>query len=61
MRIEFRNSFTKDLKKIRDPKTLNRVKAIILEIESTKRLDEISVQDKKAEIHVYQGFYLISL
>lgn len=42
MKTEFRKSFEKDLRKLRDPQVLARVKAVILDIESAVSLDEIS-------------------
>jgi mRNA interferase RelE/StbE len=42
VKIEFRKSFEKDLRKLRDPQVLARVKAVILDIESAVSLDEIS-------------------
>jgi mRNA interferase RelE/StbE len=42
VKTEFRKSFEKDLRKLRDPQVLARVKAVILDIESAVSLDEIS-------------------
>lgn len=42
MKVQFRKSFEKDLRKLRDREVLSRVKAIIGEIEASQRLDEIS-------------------
>ena len=42
MKVEFRKSFEKDLRKLGDRQILTRVKDIIYEVEASQRLDEIS-------------------
>ena len=41
MKVEFRNSFAKDLKSIRDKALLKRVRELIREVEHAKALTEI--------------------
>ena len=42
MKVKFRNSFEKDLKKLRDAELLIRIKAIILEVENAGILEDVS-------------------
>lgn len=42
MKVAFRKSFEKDLRKLGDRQILTRVKAVIREVEASQRLDEIS-------------------
>ena len=42
MKVQFRKSFEKDLRKSRDREVLSRVQGIIGEVEASQRLDEIS-------------------
>ena len=42
MKVEFRKSFEKDLRKLRDRQTLTRIKDIIYEVEASQNLDKIS-------------------
>lgn len=42
MKVQFRKSFEKDLRKLRDREVLSRVQGIIGEVEASQRLDEIS-------------------
>ncbi len=42
MKTEFRKSFEKDLKNIKDPNLLERVKSVIEEIENTVTVQEIN-------------------
>ena len=42
MKVEFRNSFTKDLRRIRDKSVKGRIKAVIEQIEETDDLKEVS-------------------
>jgi mRNA interferase RelE/StbE len=42
VKTEFRKSFEKDVRKLRDPQVLARVKAAILDIENASNLAEIS-------------------
>lgn len=42
MKVAFRKSFEKDLRKLGDPQILKRVKAVIREVEASQHLDEIS-------------------
>ena len=42
MKFEFRNSFAKDLKSIRDKALLKRVRELIGEVEHTKTITEVS-------------------
>lgn len=42
MKIRFRKSFTRDLKKLKDPAVLKRVRAVIAELETAQQLDEVT-------------------
>jgi mRNA interferase RelE/StbE len=42
VKVQFRKSFEKDLRKLRDREVLSRVQGIIGEVEASQRLDEIS-------------------
>ncbi len=42
MRLEYHKSFERDLRKVRDRTLLDRVKAILLELENTETLDSLS-------------------
>ena len=42
MKVEFKNSFAKDLRKLRDQDLLGRIKATIETIEAANSLDEVS-------------------
>jgi len=63
--VEFRKSFEKDLSKLRDEALLTKIKAVILEIEDTDNLEEVSnVKKLKAEGDYYRirvGDYRIGI
>ena len=65
MEVEFRKSFEKDLSKLRDEALLTKIKAVILEIEDTDNLEEVSnVKKLKAEGDYYRirvGDYRIGI
>ncbi len=65
MEVEFRKSFEKDLKNLRDKALLTRIKAIILKIEDTEILEDMSnVKKLKAEGEYYRirvGNYRIGI
>ena len=42
MKTQFRKSFEKDLRKLRNAEVLTRIKAVILDIENAQTLDDIS-------------------
>lgn len=42
MRVEFRKSFARDLRKLRDPTTLKRIGAAIKELEAAHHLSELA-------------------
>ena len=42
MKVEYHKSFERDLRKVRDQNLLNRVKAILLELEDSESLEFIS-------------------
>ena len=42
MKVEYHKSFERDLRKVRDRTLLDRVKVILLELEESKTLDNIS-------------------
>ena len=48
MKVAFRRSFERDLKKIEDPSVLKRVKQVVLQTEKAKNLREISNLKKLA-------------
>jgi mRNA interferase RelE/StbE len=63
--VEFRKSFEKDLSKLRDRTLLTRIKASILEIESTENLENVSnlkkIQTKKNYYRIRVGEYRIGI
>lgn len=65
MEVEFRKSFEKDLSKLRDRTLLTRIKASILEIESTENLENVSnlkkIQTKKNYYRIRVGEYRIGI
>lgn len=65
MEVEFRKSFEKDLKKLRDKDLLTRIRAVILEIEDAGNLEDVSnVKKLKAEGDYYRirvGDYRIGI
>lgn len=65
MNVEFRKSFEKDLSKIRDVELLQRIQAVIEEVESIDSLTDLSNAKKlKAERDYYRvrvGDYRIGL
>jgi mRNA interferase RelE/StbE len=65
MNVEFRKSFEKDLSKIRDVELLQRIKAVIEEVESIDSLTDLSnIKKLKAEGDYYRvrvGDYRIGL
>lgn len=60
MKIEFKKSFKEDLKKIKDKKTLQKVKKLINAIEKAKSLRNIQNMDIK-KIKGYEDYYRIRL
>jgi mRNA interferase RelE/StbE len=65
MNVEFRKSFEKDLRKIRDTELLERIRSVIEEVEAIEILtDLINVKKLKAEGDYYQvrvGDYRIGI
>ncbi len=65
MKVEFKESFVRDLRGIRDNKVLDRIKQAILNIEGANRLDEIlRLKKLKGEERSYRirvGDYRIGL
>ncbi|HEY9628878.1 MAG TPA: type II toxin-antitoxin system RelE/ParE family toxin [Coleofasciculaceae cyanobacterium] len=65
MKVEFRKSFEKDLRKLRDASLLQRIKAAIEEVESAESLETVSNLSKlKAEGNHYRikiGDYRIGI
>lgn len=65
MNVEFRKSFEKDLSKIRDVELLQRIQAVIEEVESIDNLTDLNnVKKLKAEGDYYRfrvGDYRIGL
>ena len=65
MNVEFRKSFEKDLSKIRDVELLQRIQAVIEEVENIDSLTDLSnVKKLKAEGNYYRlrvGDYRIGL
>jgi mRNA interferase RelE/StbE len=69
MNIEFRSSFLKDLKKVKDPDILQSVEALIVEFENAGSLQEIknckkitsSTKAYRIRINDYRiGFFLMN-
>ncbi len=58
MKIKIEKSFDKDINKIRDKKTLQKIKDIIFRIENAKNLSEIGDIKK---ITGYQSYYRIKI
>jgi mRNA interferase RelE/StbE len=55
MNVEFRKSFEKDLRKIRDAELLQRIQAVIEEVETTSSLTNLTnVKKLKAEGDYYR-------
>lgn len=65
MNVEFRKSFEKDLVKIRDEAVLQRIKAVIEEVENAENLGDVSnVKKLKADGDYYRirvGDYRIGI
>ena len=65
MRVEFRTSFTRDLRRIRDRALLQRVHETIEEVEAAESLpDIVHLKKLRAESHYYRtrlGDYRIGL
>jgi mRNA interferase RelE/StbE len=65
VKVEFRKSFEKDLRKLRDASLLQRIKAAIEEVESAETLEAISnISKLKAEGNHYRikiGDYRIGI
>ena len=58
MRVKFRASFKKDLKRIKDQKLLDKVIAVIDEVKGSKSLAEVSNLTK---LKGYEEFYRIRI
>ncbi len=58
MKIRFESSFEKDLRKIKDKKTLAKIKAIVLEIKQSNRLMDVN---SLLKLRGYETFYRIRL
>lgn len=65
MKIEFRKSFERDLRKIKDGATLQRIQAVVEAVESVKSFSDLSgIKKLKAEGSYYRirvGDYRIGL
>jgi mRNA interferase RelE/StbE len=65
MNVEFRKSFEKDLRKIRDENLLQRIQAVIEEVEKSENLGDVnSIKKLKADGDYYRiriGDYRIGL
>lgn len=65
MKVEFRKSFERDLRKIKDGATLQRIQAVIEAVESVDSLSDLSgIKKLKAERAYYRirvGAYRIGL
>jgi mRNA interferase RelE/StbE len=65
MKVEFRKSFEKDLKIIKETKLLKKIKSIIEEIEKADNLQQINqIKSLKGEINYYRirvGDYRIGI
>ncbi len=65
MRVEFRESFARDLRAIRDKKVLDRIRQAILNVEAADHLDEIHrLKHLKGEERSYRirvGDYRVGL
>jgi mRNA interferase RelE/StbE len=65
VKIEFRKSFERDLRKIKDGATLQRIQAVVEAVESVKSLSDLSgIKKLKAEGSYYRirvGDYRIGL
>jgi len=65
MNVEFRKTFEKDLGKIRNEAVLQRIKAVIEEVENTENLGDVSnVKKLKADSDYYRvrvGDYRIGI
>ena len=58
MKVKFESKFAKDLKKIKDPKVLSRLKKIIIHCKTIENLLEINNLKK---LQSYETFYRIRL
>ncbi|MEB3309380.1 MAG: type II toxin-antitoxin system RelE/ParE family toxin [Snowella sp.] len=58
MKVKFESKFVKDLKKLRDPKLLSNIKAIINECKLTTEISGISNLKK---LKGFQSFYRIKI
>ncbi len=61
MKVEFRKTFEKDLRKLRDQSLLSKIKAAIEAVEIAENLDDIEVSDKTlVPIHAALIWELVS-